>query len=484
MAFASAPANLSPGRRRRLYWTNLLEPFPLNHQAETVMSESNSQHSEGASRRTFLKTTSALVGGAVLGANATIARSAHIGGSDEIKVALIGCGGRGTGAATQALATKGKVTLWAAADAFASNLKAGLNSIKEQVKRGKHDGDELFNDSTVNVPPERQFVGLDAYQKAIDSGADVVILATPPGFRPIHFEAAVKAGRQIFAEKPIAVDGPGVRRFMAANEEAKKKDLMVAIGLQRRHDPRYIETMKKIHDGALGDILFTRVYWNSGGLWVRTHADFAAAHGHKPTEMEYQVNNWYYFPWLCGDHIVEQHIHNLDIGNWIKGDKHPVEAQGMGGRQVRTGKEYGQIFDHHFVEYTYADGIEDVQPVPPSRRLRRRMSRACPRHEGHARYRRRRDRRRDEVRGRQKVALQRQEGRQPSPGAPRFVRGAPRRSHLQRRRLRRTIDHDGNPRPHGDLLRQDHQVGRSAEDGHRPVARIVRLRGDAARLAG
>ena len=326
------------------------------------MSENSNSNQEGSSRRTFLKATSALVGGAALGANARIARSAHINGSDEIKVALIGCGGRGTGAAVQALATKGKVTLWAAADAFDSCLQAGLNSIKEQVKRGQL-GDEptlkeLLKDASVNVPKERQFVGLDAYRQAIESGADVVILATPPHFRPIHFEAAVNAGRHIFAEKPIAVDGPGVRRFMAANEVAKKKDLMVAIGLQRRHDARYIESMKKIHDGAIGDILFTRVYWNSGGLWVRTRAQFAATNGHEPSEMEYQVNNWYYFTWLGGDHIVEQHIHNLDVGNWIKGDKHPVEAQGMGGRQVRTGKEYGQIFDHHFVEYTYADGTK------------------------------------------------------------------------------------------------------------------------------
>jgi myo-inositol 2-dehydrogenase / D-chiro-inositol 1-dehydrogenase len=321
------------------------------------MSEHNDQAIEGSSRRTFLKTTSAILGGAVVGVNAQIARASHPGGSDEIKVALIGCGGRGTGAASQALATKGKVTLWAAADAFAHNLHAGLNNIKNEVKRGQRDGDPLYKDATVNVPPERQFIGLDAYQRALESGADVVILATPPGFRPIHFEAAVKANKHIFSEKPIAVDGPGVRRFMAANDEAKKKDLMVAIGLQRRHDPRYIETLKKIQDGEIGDILFTRVYWNSGGLWVRTHADFVNNHGHEPTEMEYQVNNWYYFAWLCGDHIVEQHIHNLDIGNWLRGT-HPSEAQGMGGRQVRTGKEFGQIFDHHFVEYTYPDGTK------------------------------------------------------------------------------------------------------------------------------
>lgn len=320
------------------------------------MPENNQLPVAGPSRRSFLKATSAIVGGAVIGANATIARSAHVSGSDEIKIALVGCGGRGTGAASQALATKGKVTLWAVADAFDSCLQAGLNSIKEQVKRGQIGGDPLFKDASVDVPRERQFVGLDAYKHVMESGADVILLATPPHFRPIHFEAAVNAGKHIFAEKPIATDAPGVRRFMAANEQAKKKDLMVAIGLQRRHDPRYIETIKRIQDGAIGDVMFSRVYWNSGGLWVRPRAQFAAANGHEPSEMEYQVNNWYYFTWLGGDHIVEQHIHNLDIGNWLKGDKHPIEAQGMGGRQVRTGKEYGQIFDHHFVEYTYDDG--------------------------------------------------------------------------------------------------------------------------------
>jgi predicted dehydrogenase len=314
------------------------------------MSEPNNQPNEGSSRRSFLKTTSALLGGAVLGANAQVVRGAHPSGSDEIKVALIGCGGRGTGAAVQALATKGKVTLWAAADAFANNLEACLANVQEQIDRGRRNDDPLFKDSSVNVPADRRFVGFDGYQKAIDSGADLVILATPPGFRPQQFEAAVKANKHIFAEKPIAVDGPGVRRFMAANEEAKKKSLMVAIGLQRRHDPRYIETLKKIHDGAIGDILFTRVYWNSGGLWVRPREP-------QQTEMEYQMRNWYYFNWICGDHIVEQHIHNLDVGNWLRG-KHPVEAQGMGGRQVRTGKEYGQIFDHHFVEFTYDDGTK------------------------------------------------------------------------------------------------------------------------------
>jgi predicted dehydrogenase len=313
------------------------------------MSENSNQTDEGASRRTFLKTTSALVGGAVLGGvSAQVARGAHRGGSDEIKVALIGCGGRGQGAAAQALATKGKVTLWAAADAFADNMQACLENVKKEVERGQRDGDPLYKDASVNVPPARQFEGFDAYRQALDSGADLVILATPPGFRPIHFDAAVEANKHIFMEKPLAVDGPGVRRILATNEKAKKQDLMVAVGLQRRHDPRYVETIEKVRDGAIGDVVNTRVYWNSGGLWVRER---------KPeyTEMEYQMRNWYYFNWLCGDHIVEQHIHNLDVGNWLH-DAHPVMAQGMGGRQVRTGKEHGEIFDHHAVEYTFADG--------------------------------------------------------------------------------------------------------------------------------
>jgi myo-inositol 2-dehydrogenase / D-chiro-inositol 1-dehydrogenase len=165
------------------------------------------------SRRHFLKTTSALVGGAMLGVNAQIARSAHVYGSDEIKVALIGCGGRGSGAASQALATKGKVTLWAMADAFADRVESCYNQVKRNVERGQRDGDELYTDSSVNVPEERRFVGFDAYKQAIDSGADLVILATPPGFRPMHFEAAVQAGKHIFAEKPVAVDAPGVKAF-------------------------------------------------------------------------------------------------------------------------------------------------------------------------------------------------------------------------------------------------------------------------------
>jgi predicted dehydrogenase len=175
-----------------------------------------------------------------------------------------------------------------------------------------------------------------------------VILTTPPGFRPIHFEAAINAGKHVFMEKPVAVDPPGVRRVLAAVEEAKKKNLGVGVGLQRHHDPKYIETIQRLKDGAIGDIHTARVYWNDAGVWVHQRKSHE-------TEMEYQMRNWYYFNWLCGDHIVEQHIHNLDVINWLKG-AYPVRAQGQGGRQVRVGKEYGEIFDHHYVEFEYADG--------------------------------------------------------------------------------------------------------------------------------
>ena len=316
------------------------------------MSQSNSDRpGAGHSRREFIKSTSALLaGGALLGANAQIARSANVSGSSEIKVAVIGAGGRGTGAAAQALETEGPVTLWAVADAFQDNAETCLRNCEKHVARGRAEGNPLLKDSKVDVPKERVFVGFNAYQQAIDSGADLIILATPPGFRPIHFEAAVKAGKHLFCEKPVAVDAPGIRRFVAANEEAKKKDLMVAIGLQRRHDRRYQEAIDRLQQGAIGDIILTRVYWNSGGLWVRPRKP-------EQTEMEYQMRNWYYFNWLCGDHIVEQHIHNIDISNWLR-DMHPAEAHGLGGRQVRTGKEFGQIFDHHAVEFTYPDGTK------------------------------------------------------------------------------------------------------------------------------
>ena len=232
--------------------------------------------------------------------------------------------------------TEGPTRLVAMADAFNDRLQASLRGLK-----GQHS-------DKVDVPPERQFVGFDAYKHVLESDADLIILATPPGFRPLHLEAAVNANKHVFMEKPVAVDAPGVRRVLAATAQAKKKNLALAVGLQRRHERRYMETIKRLQDGAIGDVILTRAYWNGGGVWVRPRRE-------GQTEMEYQMRNWYYFNWLCGDHIVEQHIHNLDVINWLM-NGYPVSAQGQGGRQVRTGKDHGEIYDHHMIEFTYADG--------------------------------------------------------------------------------------------------------------------------------
>ncbi len=296
-----------------------------------------------ASRRDFLKKSSAALAGTALAGSLNVARNAHAAGDDMIKVALIGCGGRGKGAATNCLQSCDNVKLIAVADAFEEKSKAAADGLKKK-----------FGDK-VDVPQERIFAGFDGYKKAIASGCDMVIMATPPGFRPIQYKAAIDAGKHVFMEKPCCVDAPGFRSLMETNKKADQKGLKVGVGLQRHHQAPYIETVKRIQDGALGDLSFLRAYWNGGGVWVRSREALAKHWGRKPTEMEYQVWNWYYFVWLCGDHICEQHVHNLDVCNWIK-DAHPVEANGMGGRQVRKGPDVGQIFDHHFIEFTYDDG--------------------------------------------------------------------------------------------------------------------------------
>lgn len=294
-----------------------------------------------ASRRDFLKETAAVAAGITLAGGLNISRSAHAAGSDVVRIGLVGCGGRGKGAAVNALNTKANVKLVAMADAFKDSLDSALEAIRKECK------DRL---DRVDVPEDRRFTGLDAYQKVIDSDVDLVLLCTPPGFRPAQFEAAVKAGRNVFMEKPVATDAVGVRRVMAANEEAKKKKLAVAVGHHLRHEPKHIEVVKRIHEGAIGDLQFMRVFFNSDGVWVRKREE-------GQSEMQYQVRNWYYFTWLSGDHIVEQHVHDIDVGNWIA-NGHPVEAEGMGGRQVRIGKNVGEIFDHHAVEFTYENGLK------------------------------------------------------------------------------------------------------------------------------
>ncbi|NBA75835.1 Gfo/Idh/MocA family oxidoreductase [Emticicia sp. ODNR4P] len=290
-------------------------------------------------RRDFVKSTSLITGSLIAAPFLSEASMFNSLVDDTIKVALIGCGGRGTGAAIQALSTKQNVKLVAMADAFQDRLD---NCYKEIT------GDDFENlKSKIDVPADRRFVGFDAYLKAIPL-ADVVILTTPPGFRPLHFEAAVNAGKHIFMEKPVATDPAGVQRVLAAAEKAKAKKLNVVVGLQRHYQTSYRELMKRLQDGMVGDIVSASAWWNNDGVWVNPRKA-------GQTEMEYQMRNWYYFNWLCGDHITEQHIHNIDVINWVK-NSYPVKARGTGGREVRKGKDYGEIFDHHIVEFEYADG--------------------------------------------------------------------------------------------------------------------------------
>jgi myo-inositol 2-dehydrogenase/D-chiro-inositol 1-dehydrogenase len=290
------------------------------------------------SRRSLLQTSGAAAAALTLSRPALALPPGRARRRETLRVALVGCGGRGTGAAMQALATEGDVKLVTMADAFSDRLEGALESISKR------------HGERVEVPAERRHVGFDAYQKAIDEDVDVVLLATPPGFRPSHFEYAVSKDRHVFMEKPVATDAPGVRKVLAAAEASRQKGLKVGVGLQRHHDAGYQETVRRVQEGAIGDLILMRCYWNSAGVWVNPRRP-------EQTEMEHQMRNWYYFNWLCGDHIAEQHIHNIDVCNWVKGGP-PVKAQGVGGRQVRTGVEFGEIFDHHMVEFTYADGTK------------------------------------------------------------------------------------------------------------------------------
>ena len=293
-----------------------------------------------SSRRAFVKNTGMLAGGLVV--LPSFAGANYFSGADDtIKVALVGCGGRGTGAAMQALSTQQNVKLVAMADAFEDRL---TDCYKALTSDEASEGNGSIK-AKIEVPADRRFVGFDGYQKAIPL-ADVVILATPPGFRPIHFEEAVKQGKHIFMEKPVATDPAGIKKVLAAAALAKQKKLNVVVGLQRHYQNSYRELYKR--KDQIGDITSAQAWWNNDGVWVKKRQP-------EQTEMEYQMRNWYYFNWLCGDHITEQHIHNLDVVNWFKGG-YPVRAQGMGGREVRKGKDYGEIFDHHFVEFEYADG--------------------------------------------------------------------------------------------------------------------------------
>lgn len=288
------------------------------------------------SRRSFVKST-ALTGGVLLAPSFSLEAMANSSGNKKLKIALVGCGGRGTGAAVQALRADKDTELIAVADAFKDRLESSLKAISE----------ELEGERIINVKEKNRFVGFNSYQNAIDK-ADVVILTTPPGFRPLHFKYAIENDKHVFMEKPVATDPVGIRKVLEMAKVAKAKKLNVVVGLQRHYQSKYIDLKQKIDAGAIGKIRSGQVYWNDAGVWVKKRQP-------GQSELEYQMRNWYYFNWLCGDHILEQHIHNIDVANWFVGE-YPESAQGMGGRQVRNGIDHGEIFDHHFVEFTYPSG--------------------------------------------------------------------------------------------------------------------------------
>jgi predicted dehydrogenase len=270
---------------------------------------------------------------------AKTAAAAHVAGTGKIHVGLIGCGGRGTGAASDMLNASPDIFITAMGDAFPDRLNGSLGELKKL--EGGLAGRVLVDDS-------RKFSGFDAFEKVLASNIDVVILATPPGFRAKHFEAAINAGKHVFMEKPVAVDPAGVRTVIEAAKKAKEKKLSIVAGTQRRHEICYNEAFKRIHDGEIGKVESAAVYWNQGGLWMNKRQP-------NWSDTEWQLRNWLYFAWLSGDHITEQHVHNLDVAHWAM-DATPTKVSAMGGRQVRTSPDYGHVFDHFACEFEYADG--------------------------------------------------------------------------------------------------------------------------------
>jgi myo-inositol 2-dehydrogenase / D-chiro-inositol 1-dehydrogenase len=303
------------------------------------MNFNNATVSIPTTRREFLKTSGAAVAGATLAGAFAASQGAQPGPVTEkntIKVALVGCGGRGTGAAAQALSTQGPTKLWAMADVFEHRLQTSLTNLK-----AKHE-------QQLEVPAERQFIGLDGYKKAIDSldKGDVVLLTTPPAFRPIHLEYAVEKGVNVFMEKSFAVDAPGIRRVLRAGEAATRKNLKIAGGLMTRHSKPQMEAIQKVHDGLIGELITVWAY--------RMHGPVGIGERQAGTkELAYQIAHYSCFTWLNGSFLEDWLIHNIDVCCWAK-NAWPVSVQGMGGRQVR--QDADQLFDHYGAEYTFPDG--------------------------------------------------------------------------------------------------------------------------------
>ncbi|QDT29576.1 Glycosyl hydrolase precursor [Gimesia panareensis] len=311
------------------------------------MNTENNQIPASTTRRDFLKTGSAAVAASTLSGSvfagtsptAALQSSVFAAGSDEIRVGLVGCGGRGTGAAAQALSADKNAKLVAMGDTFYDHLdKSYKNLKKNQVAE------------QVQVDADHKFIGFDAYQKVIDC-VDVVLLTTPPHFRPMQLRAAIEAGKHVFAEKPVAVDAPGVRSVMETCKLAKEKNLSIVSGLCWRYHEGMRKTFDQIHEGAVGDVMAIQCSYNTRGLWMFKREP-------EWSDMEWQMRNWLYFTWLSGDFNTEQHVHSLDKMAWTMNDQTPIACSGTGGRQTRTGKEYGHIYDHFAIVYEYPNGVK------------------------------------------------------------------------------------------------------------------------------
>jgi predicted dehydrogenase len=336
---------------------NALSKNGLRNQLQKPMKADTSPQPHSVTRRQFLKHSSLAAAAVAASTPFPFVSTGHAAPDDPIRIGLIGCGGRGTGAVADALGAATDVN-YPQAGYHTENIKANtatsarnvkvvaladvfpdrLNACREQLQK-----------LNLSIRDEMCFVGFEAYQKLLAvPEINYVILATPPHFRHIHLKAAIAAGKNAFIEKPCAVDGYGIKQVLEAGELAKQKHLGIVAGTQRRHMRSYNEGIKRLHDGAIGELLYGRAYWNGGVIWVVER---------QPgwSDMEWQLRNWNYFTWLSGDHIVEQHVHNLDILNWAL-DAHPVKALALGGRQARPSPSYGHIYDHFAVEFEYANG--------------------------------------------------------------------------------------------------------------------------------
>jgi predicted dehydrogenase len=301
--------------------------------------ENNKFITDTKNRRSFLKETGIVLAGSALAYHTGFSASLATPKKAVLKIGLVGCGGRGTGAAANAIAADPDVVLTAMGDIFEDRLEESLASIIE------------IDPKKVNVNKQNKFVGFDAYLKVIESGVDVVLLATPPAFRPLHLTAAIDAGKHVFCEKPMAVDAPGVRKVLLAAQKAKEKNLSLVSGFCFRYDAANRAAFKKVLGGAVGQIRTVSTFRNGGELWYKPRQP-------EWTQMTYQLRNWYYHNWLSGDFIVEQAVHSIDMMSWAMGDKMPIKATGTGGRQVRIDPKYGNIYDHFAIEFEYENGAK------------------------------------------------------------------------------------------------------------------------------